>query len=301
MWNYSETVKDHFFNPRNAGEVADANAVGEVGSLSCGDALKLTMKVDPETQIIEQAGFQTFGCGSAIASSSALTTLITGKTLDEALKISNQDIADFLGGLPAEKMHCSVMGREALEAAVANFRGEAVDHHDEDEGALICKCFAVDESKIRKAVLENGLRDVEGVTNYTKAGGACSCCHEKIEQVLEACLEELGAKPQVATKVAAKAAVEVDAEDDADELEMITRVINRCRPRLQSDGGDVQLLSVDGKNIYVSLTGSCAGCMMTGATLAWLQQQLIEALGHFVHLEAIPVKPTAPAKTVKEA
>jgi NifU-like protein len=289
MWNYSETVKDHFFNPRNAGEVADANAVGEVGSLSCGDALKLTMKVDPETEIIEQAGFQTFGCGSAIASSSALTTLITGKTLDAALQITNQDIADFLGGLPAEKMHCSVMGREALEAAVANFRGEEVDHHEEDEGALICKCFAVDEAKIRKAVMENGLRDVEGVTNYTKAGGACSCCHEKIEQVLEACLEELSAKPAIA------------AEETTDELVIITRVINRCRPRLQADGGDVQLLSVDGKMVYVSLTGSCAGCMMTGATLAWLQQQLIEALGHFVHLEAIPAKPTAAVQPVKEA
>jgi len=297
MWNYSETVKDHFFNPRNAGEVADANAVGEVGSLSCGDALKLTMRVDPETGIIEQAGFQTFGCGSAIASSSALTTLITGKTVDEALKVTNQDIADFLGGLPAEKMHCSVMGREALEAAVANFRGEEVDHHDEDEGALICKCFAVDELKIRKAVLENGLRDIEGVTNYTKAGGACSCCHEKIEQVLEDCLAELDQKPLAATARVQSATVEGSAVT-GDEMELITRVINRCRPRLQADGGDVELLSVDGKTIYVSLTGSCAGCMMTGATLAWLQQQLIEAVGHFVHLEAIPAKPTQPVEEV---
>ena len=184
MWDYTDKVKDHFLNPRNARVIEDANAVGDVGSIICGDALRLMLKIDPNTEVIEDAAFQTYGCGSAIASSSALTEMLKGKTLKEAEKITNQEIVDYLGGLPPEKMHCSVMGREALDAAIANYHGLSYEN-SHDDGELICHCFGVGVNKIKKVVWENHLTTVEEVTNYTKAGGGCGSCKMRIEEVID--------------------------------------------------------------------------------------------------------------------
>ncbi len=309
MWDYSEKVKEHFYNPKNAGAVAEANAVGDVGSLSCGDALRLSLKVDPDTDVILDAGFQTFGCGSAIASSSALTEMIKGLTVDEALKISNQDIADFLDGLPPEKMHCSVMGREALQAAVANYRGETLED-DHEEGALVCKCFAIDEVMVRETIRANHLSSVEDVTNYTKAGGGCSSCHEGIERLL---VEELAARGEIfvpagtgakAAKKAKAPLVTLETPPAAQQaapaaprmttlqrIRRVERVLESIRPTLQRDHGDVELLDVEGKNIYVKLTGACTGCQMASMTLSGIQQRLIEELGEFV--KVVPVSSPA--------
>ena len=181
MWEYTDAVKDHFLNPRNAGELEDANAVGETGSLSCGDALKLFLKVNDNDRIVN-ASFMTFGCASAVASSSALTEIIKGMTLDEAAKITNDDISDYLGGLPKAKMHCSVMGQSALKKAIANHRGIQIM---EKPGTIVCECFDVTDLEIIDAVKENGLTTTEEVTNYLKAGGGCGNCLDRIEELIE--------------------------------------------------------------------------------------------------------------------
>ena len=292
MWDYSETVKEHFYNPRNAGPLPEANAIGEVGSISCGDALRLMLKVEPGTEEIVDASFQTFGCGSAIASSSALTEMIKGKTLDEALAVSNQDIADFLGGLPPEKMHCSVMGREALQSAVANFRGEEWKD-DHEEGELICKCFAIDSVMIEETIRANNLCSVEQVTNYTKAGGGCSSCHEGIEEILARVLAERGETFSPAPPPEKKKPGKLST---LERIRRIEQVIEKARPNLQRDHGDIELVDVDGKTIYVAMKGACAGCQMEALTLGGVQQQMIEALGEIVKL--VPVKLKTPPPLV---
>ena len=186
MWNYTEKVMDHFMNPRNVGEIENPDGFGEVGNAACGDALRLTFKLDEDGRIAD-IKFKTFGCASAIASSSALTELVKGMTLDEAKKITNQDIVKLLGELPEAKMHCSVMGMEALQAAIAQYRGEPnpFENDREHEGKLVCKCFGVSDVKILKVARENNLHQASEVTNYCKAGGACGACLGEIQRLLD--------------------------------------------------------------------------------------------------------------------
>ena len=287
MWDYSDKVREHFYNPRNAGPLPGANAVGDVGSIKCGDALRLMLKVEPETEIILDAHFQTFGCGSAIASSSALTEIVKGKTLDEALEVSNQEIADYLDGLPPEKMHCSVMGREALQAAIANYRGETwADDHV--EGAMICKCFAVDAVLIENVIRENNLSTVEQVTNFTKAGGGCSSCHEGVEEILAKVAAERCTAPTPVPVEPVASPVSLPTGKprltNFQRMRKIEETIESIRPMLQRDHGDIEIVEVDGKNIYVNLKGACQGCMMEQATLSGIQAQLVDVLGELVQL-----------------
>ncbi|MBG0775814.1 MAG: Fe-S cluster assembly protein NifU [Desulfovibrionaceae bacterium] len=254
MWEYTDKVKEHFLNPRNVGELEGANAVGEVGSLACGDALKLFLKVGDDGRI-EDATFQTFGCASAIASSSALTELVKGKTLDEALKLTNRDIAEYLGGLPKEKMHCSVMGQEALEAAIKNYRGEAVDAHEHHEGEIVCKCFGVTDETILKVIRENGLKTVEEVTFHTKAGGGCGDCIPRLQELLAEARGEKGVCS--VSKVA-------PLPEGLTNMQRMLRVQdvmdNEIRPMLQKDGGDIQLVDIDRTRVVVALRGRCTNC-----------------------------------------
>jgi NifU-like protein len=195
-----------------------------------------------------------------------------------------------LDGLPPEKMHCSVMGREALQAAVANYRGvEWKDDHE--EGALICKCFAVDAVLIEDTIRANNLRTVEDVTHYTKAGGGCSACHEGIEEILTKVLAERG---EIFDPDAASVTAEPEPEPEplriaakggmtsVQRMRRIEAVIESVRPNLRMDGGDAELVEVDGNTIYIKMTGSCMNCSMASMTIGGIQQRLMEELGEFI-------------------
>ena len=251
MWDYTDKVKDHFLNPRNVGEIENPDGVAEVGSLACGDALKLTFKLD-ENKKIKEAKFKTFGCASAIASSSALTEIIKGMTVDEALNVTNRDIAKYLGGLPDEKMHCSVLGKQALEKAVENYKGVPSAQTDEK---IICECFGVTDKEIEKAIRENNLTTVEEVTNYTKAGGGCGGCHEDIQAIIERVKKEN--KPDVKPKMT-----------NLQKIQLIQETIEReIRPSLKHDGGDIEVIDIIGNRIMVATRGACATCKASNITL----------------------------------
>jgi len=278
MWDYTEKVKDHFLNPRNVGEIEDPDGVGEVGSLACGDALRLSFKLD-EKKRINDAKFKTFGCASAIASSSALTEMIKGKTLEEALKVSNQDIANYLGGLPEEKMHCSVMGREALEAAIANYRGEKVIKEDFE---IVCKCFGVTDNEIIKAIRENDLNTVEQVTYYTKAGGGCGQCHPKIEALIERVRKKM-------EKETPPAKPEKKKLTNIQKIKLIEETLGReIIPALKADGGDLDLIDVEGSKVFVALRGKCSFCPSSEFTLKqYVELKLREFVSDDIEVEEV--------------
>ncbi|MCJ7693356.1 MAG: Fe-S cluster assembly protein NifU [Sedimentisphaerales bacterium] len=260
MWEYTDKVKEHFFNPRNVGEIENPDGVGEVGSLACGDALKLTFKLD-ENGKIKDAKFKTFGCASAIATSSVLTEIIKGMTIEEAAMVTNKDIADYLGGLPEQKMHCSVMGREALEAAIENYHSGGTKKH-ELEGKVICTCFGVTENEIERVISDNNLTTVEEVTNYCKAGGGCGGCRGEIEKIIEKIQGDKAKGP--ATTTVRKAGRLTNIQ----KIQLIQQTINeQIRPALRAHGGNIELVDVEGDKVIVAFRGMCAQCRLTEFTM----------------------------------
>ncbi len=256
MWEYTNKVQQHFLHPKNVGEIENPDGTGDVGSLACGDALKLTFKLD-EKGVIADAKFKTFGCASAIASSSVLTEMIIGMPLDEAAKVTNEDIANRLGGLPKEKMHCSVMGREALEAAIANYRGLKIPMA---EGEVVCECFGVTDLEVIRAIKESSLRSVEEITNFTKAGGGCGKCIDRLREILVATVHQGDDIKKVAEKPKRMTTLQ--------KIKKIEEALEReIRPGLRKDGGDIELVDVDGDFVTVSLRGACTSCAKSQTTL----------------------------------
>lgn len=261
MWDYSDKVIDHYRNPRNVGKIDNADAIGEAGSLACGDSLKIYLKIN--NGIVTDAKFQTFGCGSAVASSSILTEMIIGKTVDEVKKITNKDIADQLGGLPPEKMHCSVMGYEALEDALKNYddftdlddiRNEEAANQKREK--IVCTCFGITENIIWDAIKMNGLKTVEEITNYTKAGGACGKCKVLIQDIIDTYYKKEENEKAESTL------------SPAQKILKINNIIeNQISPELRKDGGDITLVDIDGNKVMVKLRGKCSGCKNSHLTL----------------------------------
>ena len=271
MWDYSDKVIDHYRNPRNVGKIDNADAIGEAGSLACGDSLKIYLKI--KDGIVTDAKFQTFGCGSAVASSSILTEMIIGKSIEEVKKITNKDIADQLEGLPPEKMHCSVMGYEALEDALKDWgKDEYQDLEDiraeeDKKQKIVCTCFGITENVIWDAIKQNGLKTVEEVTNYTKAGGACGKCKGLIQDIID-------------TYYKKEEHQKSDGLSPAQKILKINTIIEKqISPELQKDGGDITLVDIDGNRVYVKLRGKCSGCKNSTLTLkAFVETSLRDAV-----------------------
>jgi NifU-like protein len=273
MWEYTEKTLEHFLHPRNVGEVENPDGTALVGNMACGDALKLTFRLD-ENGKISEAKFKTFGCASAIAAASALTEMIKGMTVEEAAKLTNQDIADYLGGLPKEKMHCSVMGREALEKAIAHYKGVPVA---EAEGRIICECFGVTEPEIERAVRENDLKTIEEVTNYTKAGGGCGNCHEAIQEIIDR-VRAIPRREAVRPRLT-----------NLQKIKMIEETLEReIRPALRQDGGDLELIDVVGNKVQVATRGACASCAAVHLTLKdFVEAKLKELVSPELQVEEV--------------
>jgi NifU-like protein len=306
-WEYSEKTKRLFMDAvhgkpgTHLGEIENPDGLGEHGSITCGDAMRFTFRVDrhptdPTQDVITEARYLTFGCTSAIAASEALCAIIeTGHyTPITALAITNQDIVDFLEGLPAQKIHCSVMGAEALEAAVFNWaqrRGVdlaklGVDIHtdEQEEGRIVCKCFSLTEPYLRRKIKELNLRTIPEITNATKAGGACMSCHHT-PGGLQDLLDDIWGKGQTQLPVLGPATsappTAPGAPAEAPELppgvspyqfsKQVENVIEHyARPMLQRDGGDVEIVDIKGTLVYCRFTGACAGCQAAAQTLKLL-------------------------------
>lgn len=291
------------------GEIDDPDGLGEHGSLACGDAMRFTFRVrrhptNPAEDVITDARYLTFGCTSAIAASEALCTLIEQGSFTpiQALKISNQAIVDFLGGLPQQKIHCSVMGAEALEAAVFNWAQKrgidlqqlGIDLHAEegDEGRIVCNCFTLSEPYIRRKIKELNLRTIPEITNAIKAGGACMACHH-IPGGLQDLLNEtwgggkLELKILTQTKLPDTEPVQARQAANPNEAALspyqfakkIDKVIDDyVRPMLKRDGGDLEIVDIKDMLVYCHLTGRCIGCSGAGQTLRMLVERTLKEM-----------------------
>jgi NifU-like protein len=305
-WNYSKKTMQLFMDAvhgkpgTHMGEIENADGFGEHGSIACGDALRFTFRVerhptDPTQDRIVEARYLTFGCTSAIAASEALCALIEEGhfTPIEALKITNQDIANYLDGLPKEKLHCSVMGAEALEAAVFNWAqkrgvdlaalGIDITRKEQEEGRLVCKCFGLTEPYLRRKIVELNLRSIADITHAVKAGGACMSCHHAPGGLQDLLDETWGRQPTTLKQRPEPPLERFVASITGNGLspyqfaKKVERVLDESvRPQLQQDGGDVEIVDIKDNLVYCRLVGACASCVGATRTLKMMVEQVLK-------------------------
>ncbi len=297
-WEYSDKTKILFMNAVNGdakshfGEIEDADGVGEHGSIACGDAMKFFFKVkkaeNPVEDKIIAAKYSTFGCTSAIASSEALCEIIErGEyTPLEALKIRNEDIVQFLEGLPSQKIHCSVMGAEALEAAVANWAerrgvdlealGIKLGIKEDDESRLVCTCFNVTESELKRRIVELNLHTIDDVIGALKAGGACGACQHAPGGIQDLLDERWGACDMAQLEDEKHDAPKLSPFQLSKKIESVLE--SDIRPMLAADGGDVEIIDIKEHLVYVELTGACATCPGASGTIQYVIEKKLREL-----------------------
>ena len=308
-WEYSKKTTQLFLDAvqgkpgTHLGEIENPDGIGEHGSIACGDALRLSFRVerhptDPIQDRMIEARYLTFGCTSAIAASEALCHIIEERrcTPIEALEIQNKDIVDYLEGLPEQKIHCSVMGSEALEAAVFNWaqrRGVdlkklGVDMHpgEEAEGRLVCKCFSLTEPYLRRKIKELGLKTIPDISNAVKAGGACMTCHH-VPGGLQDLLNEAWGGEASTTRAGAETAgaPQAGAGDAGGAAELspyqfakrVEKIMDEyVRPMLQKDGGDLEIVDIKETRVYCRLGGACQTCIGANQTLKMLVEKTLQ-------------------------
>ncbi|MEW6746776.1 MAG: iron-sulfur cluster assembly scaffold protein [Planctomycetota bacterium] len=302
-WEYSEKTQQLFMDAvhgrpgTHLGEIENPDGFGEHGSIACGDAMRFTFRVerhptDPTKDVITEARYLTFGCTSAIASSEALCTMIEkgGYTPIEALKIKNSDIVEFLEGLPEQKIHCSVMGAEALEAAVFNWaqkRGVdlaklGIDLHaaDKEEGRIVCKCFSLTEPYIRRKIKELNLRSIPDITNAIKAGGACMSCHHVpggLQDLINETFGSVPAQKQPTPRPVETARAAAGALSLYQYMKKVEKALDDyVRPMLQQDGGDLEVVDIKDHLVYCRLRGACAGCLGARQTMQMMVERTLK-------------------------
>ncbi|MPA80110.1 iron-sulfur cluster assembly scaffold protein NifU [Campylobacter coli] len=304
IWDeYSQKVQDRMNNPQHMGEFTEEDAknrnakliVADFGAESCGDAVRLFWLVDEKTDIIIDAKFKSFGCGTAIASSDTMVDLCIGKTVDEAVKITNLDVEFAMRdnpetpAVPPQKMHCSVMAYDVIKQAAAHYKG--ISPEDFEDQIIVCECARVSLGTIKEVIKLNDLHTVEEITQYTKAGAFCKSCvkpggHEKREYYLVDILAETRAEmDRERLKNAVKSDVAFDEMTVVGQLKAVEAVLDaEIRPMLHSDGGDLEVIDIQKAegaaiDVYIRYLGACSGCSSgSGATLYAIETILQEEL-----------------------